>query len=347
MKVPYISSLSISQALRYSMASAQSQLASAEREVSTGRLDDIGLTLGHQTGKFISLKGDMQRLETLIDTNGLASSRMKVSQSAISQIVSRTEDILSSTASGVGLDADQSVLASVAKTALADITAILNTSHNGDYIFSGVNSDAPPITDYETGPAKAAFDTAFSTFFGFSKDDAAAQAIDAATMGTFLDTVVEPQFLGTGWATNVSAAADDAILSRITLTQSVTTSVSANEDGFRQAVMASVITVELFSGNLGEQARSAVASKTRQLAGSAVGNLANLQGRVGLLEQQVTSANERLEAQIDILGEHANSLEAVDPYEASTRLTSLITQIETSYALTARIQKLSLMRFVS
>ena len=70
MKVSHISSLSISQALRYSMTRMQSDLASAQKEVSTGRLDDAGLTLGARSSQLVSLKGDKVRLMAIIDTNG-------------------------------------------------------------------------------------------------------------------------------------------------------------------------------------------------------------------------------------------------------------------------------------
>jgi flagellar hook-associated protein 3 FlgL len=44
---------------------------------------------------------------------------------------------------------------------------------------------------------------------------------------------------------------------------------------------------------------------------------------------------------------HIQKLEGADPYEASTRVSTLMTQIETSYALTARIQQLSLAKYLS
>jgi flagellar hook-associated protein 3 FlgL len=51
--------------------------------------------------------------------------------------------------------------------------------------------------------------------------------------------------------------------------------------------------------------------------------------------------------QIDIMTNHVNLLEGVDTYEASTRLAALVTQVETAYALTARIEKLSLLNYMS
>ena len=50
--------------------------------------------------------------------------------------------------------------------------------------------------------------------------------------------------------------------------------------------------------------------------------------------------------QIDIMTNHIGVLEGVDPYEASTRVSALLTQVETAYAMTARIQKLSLLKYL-
>ncbi len=50
--------------------------------------------------------------------------------------------------------------------------------------------------------------------------------------------------------------------------------------------------------------------------------------------------------QITIMTEHVNLLEGVDPYEASSRVNALLTQVETAYALTARLQRLSLINYL-
>ena len=271
---------------------------------------------------------------------------MRVSQEAIGQVITRAQDLLESMTSGLHQNVEPAIMVQSANAALKDTFDLLNTSLNGDYIFSGVNTDSKSVNDYETGPAKAAFDAAFIGFFGFTKTDPAAELIDAATMRTFLDTVVEPQFLGAGWGANMSMASDEGVLSRITLSQSAVTSVSANEAGFRKVVMAGVITSEFYAGNFNATAMDAVAQKALELSGEAIADLSETQGRTGLVEEQLARASERLQSQADMLETYSNSLESVDPYEASTKLTSLLTQIETSYALTARIQQLSLMRFM-
>lgn len=252
---------------------------------------------------------------------------------------------MSALTAAIGGDNNPSVVVNSARTALQDITAVLNTTHGGDYIFAGINTDAKPVADYAGSAMQASVDSAFTAYFGFTKNDPAAQSITAADMKTFLDTQVDVMFLGTGWS-SLSTASDEGIRSRITRTQSVETSVSANEAGFRKAIYAAAIAAEFFSGNLGGAARSAVAEKALGLVGNAAADLGELQSRVGFLQQQVSDATDRIKLQSQRLASLGDDLSAVDPYEAATRLNTLLTQIETSYQITQRVQNLSLMKYL-
>jgi len=49
---------------------------------------------------------------------------------------------------------------------------------------------------------------------------------------------------------------------------------------------------------------------------------------------------------MSILTTQISNLEDVNPYEASTQVTNLQTQIETAYSLTAQLQKLSLVNYL-
>jgi flagellar hook-associated protein 3 FlgL len=50
--------------------------------------------------------------------------------------------------------------------------------------------------------------------------------------------------------------------------------------------------------------------------------------------------------QIDIMATHIGTLEGVDPFEASTRVSQLLTQVETAYAMTARIHQLTILNYL-
>jgi flagellar hook-associated protein 3 FlgL len=203
-----------------------------------------------------------------------------------------------------------------------------------------------PITAFEAGsPAKAAFDAAFLAHFGFAQTDPAASTITGAAMETFLTTVVEPQFLGAGWA-NWSSATDETITSRITLNETAQTSVSANNDGVRKLAMAAAAVSELLSGPLNAEAQGALMQHTAVLVGEAISDIAGTKATAGLVESRLAGATERLDMQVDLFTRGIQDMEGIDPYEASTRVSSLLSQIETSYSLTARIQQLSFVRFM-
>ena len=57
------------------MLRAQSELTKAQKEVSTGRVADVGLALGARTGQSVSFERDLDRLKGIVDSNALVSAR--------------------------------------------------------------------------------------------------------------------------------------------------------------------------------------------------------------------------------------------------------------------------------
>src|SRR5690606_11612192 len=204
-----------------------------------------------------------------------------------------------------------------------------------------INTDVQPLNDYldPASPNRVAFDTAFAAF-----PFADPANITAAEMDAFLNSV-EGQFLGAGWD-DWSNATDQQITSRITLTETAQTSVSANIPAFRKLAMASAIVSATFDDSMSEAARTEALNRGIALLGEVVNDLANQQGATGITQQRIERANDRMSMQIDLFTESLTEMEGVDPAEASTRVTSLLSQIEISYSLTARLQQLSLLRYL-
>ena len=69
-------------------------------------------------------------------------------------------------------------------------------------------------------------------------------------------------------------------------------------------------------------------------------------GRLGTTEKVITDSTELLKHRNDILNREIVSLEGVDQYEVSTRINLLTTQLEASYSITARINRLNLMNYL-
>lgn len=348
MKTTAVSSYANSFSMRNVLLRMQSELARGQKEVQTGRSADPGLKLGQATSQTVSFARDIERVNNIIDTNALAKSRLSATQDALGQITELARTMLSTLTSAMSGDANPTVTLTDARSLLDGMTSILNTSINGEHLFAGINTDVQPFDDY-TDPSssgKAAFDAAFLGHFGFAQTDPQADTITQADMATFLDTVVDPQFLGAGWS-DFSNASDEVITSRIALNETTKSSVSANEAGIRKLAMAAVTISDLFDSAVGAGGRTALIEKAVSMVGEALADIANLQSATGIVENRVKAASERLTMQSDLYQRFISDMEGVDPYEASTRVSSLLAQIETSYALTARIQQLSLTRFIS
>ena len=349
MKTSFVSTASVSQSLRSQLMSMQSELVSANKESQTLTVADRGLALGARTTQSVSLSRDMERINGIIDQNGLISSRLTATQNALAQIEEKAQAFLSTLTAGLAGDATEAVTLVDAKGTLDTLTSIMNTTFKGEHIFSGINTDVKPLNDYigPGSPAKAAFDASFQTFFGFTQSDPAAANITAAQMTTFMDSVVAPQFLGAGWEANWSEASNQTITSRISLNETVNTSVNANGDGMRKLAMAATAIYEMLSSpTMSSAAKTAATEKAYTLVSEAIGDITTTRSGIGIVEERVTKATARLQTQADLFELTIGKMEGVDPYEASTRVTTLLEQIETSYALTARLQNLSLTKFL-
>lgn len=348
MKASYVSSQAVTQALRYSMTRMQSELVTAQKEVATLRVADPGLALGARSGQSVSMARDIARLGVLVDSNQLVASRLSATQDALSLLTTRAEELRSTLTAASSGSSGPAVAQADGTAMIETLTSILNTSINGEHLFAGTNTDIQPIADFTdpASPNRIAFDLSFVATFGFAQTDPAASGITAAQINDFLTNVVEPQFMGAGWAANWSSAADDPIVSRIALNETVQTSVTANISGVRKLAMAAAITSGLLIADLNTGAANAVINRGLALVSEGIAEITDQKAQTGLTESRIAKASERINMQIDLFEATIQDMEGVDPYEAASRVSALITQIETSYALTARIQGLSLLRFL-
>lgn len=348
MKVSFVSSQAINQALRYQTARLNSDLVKATKELGSLRVADTGLALGARTGLSVSLHREVDRLNGLIDSNKLAATRLEISQAGLKQMTDAASSLLADFTTALSNVADPAIVQQQAAKTLALLTSVLNTNLNGEHIYAGINTDVMPLADFLDPDMdnRKAFDDAFDLHFGFDPEDPAAADITTSQMEAFL-TLIKPQFDIGDWETNWSKATETQITSRITLTETAPTSVSANIPGFRKLAMAAATIAATFGGPIGEEARNVALEKGIGLLGEAVRDLANQQGHTGVVQQRIEAANERLSMQINLFSGSIRDLEGVDEYEVASRITGLRTQIEISYSLTSSMRQLSLLNYLS
>lgn len=346
----YISTQSLTSPLRQSVMQTQSQLAQVQSEVSSGNYADIGLTLGGTTGTSLSLKSEIDNLTTLTNTNAFATTRLSATATALTSLVSSAQTVSTALVAAPTAGGSTSSVQQTATSALQQFIATMNTSVANQYVFSGDKTDTSPIADYfssTTSSSKAAVDSAFQTTFGTSQTSAGASTITGAQMSSFLDTQFNALFSSSSWQSSWSSASSTDLQTNIAPGQSATTSVDANQGPFRQLAAALTMVTEFTGSNFSDDARNAVISKATGLVNSAISGLTSLEAGVGTTQQAISSANDSMSAQMTTLKSHVSDLESVDTYSLSTQLSQLQTQLETSYALTNRLQQLSLTNYLS
>lgn len=347
---PFSSSASLSDETRVSIMRLQKRLIEAQKEMSTGRYADVGLTLGASAGKVITFRQELTVTQSIIDSNKVASTRLSGSQIALQNISDLAQEFLGSL---VNTKTSTGVADTTAQKAQAVLRSFLdagNATIDGQYLFSGVNSDVRPLDDfYSTTPStsKAAYDAAFLAKFGITQSDPAVANISATDMQSFLSTEAAAQFADPAWTTNWSSASDKNIKNRISRTEMAETSVNANDPAFRKIAAAMTMVANSGFDKLNDSARQAVMDKAIAQLGEGIADIAKLQSGLGISEERIQTSNDILGLQKDLMTTSIDNLEGVDPTEVSTRLANLMTQIETAYSITARLNDLSLLNYLS
>jgi flagellar hook-associated protein 3 FlgL len=281
-------------------------------------------------------------LDTAVGSNHLTSTRLEQTVSSLDALTQSANSFLEQLVVGRAANAP---LAARASSALSVFIDQANASDGNVYLFGGINSAVPPIADYDVA-AKAAVDAAFLARFGVPQSDPSIDQIAAVDMIDFIDNEFADLFADPDWGTTWSSASDQVIRSRISTAQTVETSVSANEPAMRKLAMIYTMVSELGIDGLSEETRGAILDKAVGMLSDAFSGLTILGMDIGVTQNRVNDATERLHIQQSILEQRVSVLEGVDPLEAKVKLDTLTTQIEMSYSLTARLLRLSILNYV-
>ena len=342
-----ISTFALAASPRLTVTQAQQALAKAQVEVSSGKFADIGLGLGGGSGTYVSLNAQQNRLQAIKDANGTTAATMTSAYSALDTLRTTATSFLASLTQSSGAGSVSGTLVATAGANLDSLTGTLNTTVGGNAIFGGINAATPPMTGYTTGSApKVAVDASFASAFpGITQDSSQASTISGSDMQAYLDNQFSALF-GSGYQGTWSAASDDVPTAQISTTETVDTSVSANDAPFRQLAQAYAMVKEFGGFNFGSAAGQAVIASATKLVSSAIAGLTSAQAGIGLSQTAVSDANDRMSTQIDYLSTRASDMVAVDPSALATQISGLQTQIQASYEITSQLQQLSLVNYL-
>ena len=215
---------------------------------------------------------------------------------------------------------------------------------------SGINNGTAPISDYFAAPntAQANIQTAFSTYL--TSIGATASTITATQMQTFLSSPsFTSQFQSPGWSapgSNWSQASSTNVSSNISPNETIDTSTNANKPEFGQLAQAYVMLNEFTGSGVNADAYQVVVTAATGLVSDALTSMTATEAQVGAVTQQVAEATSNMSAQMGVLQTQIGNLDNANAYQTATRVSSLTTQIQTAYSLTAQLQQLSLVKYL-
>ena len=317
--------------------------------MATGRKADIGRSLGVFTSSAVSIEGRIDSIRQFETTNGFTQNRLATMQIGLDAMVDGANTFISQMTAEISGSLDKFLLQTIGQSALEKQFSVANVSFRGEYVFSGINTDTPALVDYHGAsgaPARAAVQSAFSGHFGFSVNDPAAQSISPAALKSFIDGPFRALFDDANWQALWTGGSDQGLSARISEDAIVQTPTTIQASAFRSYTQAVVLVSEFVDGQLKPSAIDQLANSALELMAAAVVDTGEEQSKLGTVEERVESVTDRLALQRNVLGKQLSELTDVDAYEAVTRLNRISISLEATYAVTARIQSLSLMNYI-
>lgn len=333
------------QPARSAIADVQKRLADAQAEAASGRHSDVGLALGGRTGAVLALRVQLAASDQSDKDMKQTALKAETVQNTLSTITTLADRFRSTLTGARGADNGRSLSATFARSALDTLYDSLSITQDGQYLFSGLASDTPPLTPYNDGPRQAAVDT-FQAAFGFPPDDPSAASLTTSQISTFLDGPFDALFTDPGWSDTWSMAADDTPVQRLPSGEGLGLATTANAP-FARTIAKAFATMELLGrSTVNGSAFTAAADKALMLVSEAQVKIGSEQARIGIGQARLKEVQDGVDRSKAGISKAIAALENIDPYEAATRVNLLMTQLEGSYALTSRINKMSLLSYL-
>lgn len=349
MAVTTTSTYAMSYGLRTQVMRLQADLTKAQSESSSGQVSDLGLAQGLSTARTLSFDYQQTTISTILDTNDVLSGRLDTTNQALNQLLSISQSFTAQLTSIKTSNSDPNVLVTQAKASLQSMMSALSTTFAGEYVFSGIKSDTPPVPLYPGSPpsdGKTAVDASFLGAFGFTQGDPAVSTITDTSLQSYLDTTYPALFDDTGWPANFFRGSTTELTARVNVNDTTKASVTADNPGIRNLMQALTMVSDLGGEKMNSKTLGVLIDKALSLASSSQTQITAMQTQIGLIQAKAKSATDDLTAQKNILQKTYTQLTSVDPYEAATRVNQLTTQLQTAYSLTSRLQQLSLLQYL-
>lgn len=322
--------------LRRSIAEQDAQVQKAQKEVATGLREDVYADTGFRAAQSLDLRNRMARVEQYHTSNSLLNGKLDIVSGQMAAMRGKGNDLMTMM---VAFGSGRQGLDTLQTEAIATFNAVnsmVNTTYAGEYLFSGIGSNNTSQTLDLAGFPGFAFDGASS----LADIDQALADLD----GFFGLNGAIPSATGYDSKQDYSGTIQKANLDETSVLQ---LGLTAKDDAFKQIFKGMVMFAATDATKIGDDA--AYKKWLDEAIGAIQKGTSELERYEATLGNQQSLIKDTLARQENLKTIYNNrivDIEGVDAYEAGLRMESMTKQLETSYAVTARLKNLSLLNYL-
>lgn len=321
--------------IRRQNAQLKSTATRLANELSTGKTSDVSKRFSGDFSMVSSIETSLTAIQAYKSASNEAGQFTTVMQTTLGLVQGQTTAAVSAlllTSNSASQTQIQNTSGDVRQKFDAVVSS-LNTQVGGRSIFAGAATDGPAIAspaviiaDLKTviaGQTTAAgVEAAVNTWFDTSGGGYETVGYLGST------TSIAPFKIGIGQEADVS----------------ITASNSEIRDTLKGLALAALVSEGALAGDISEQALLLRNAGDRLLT---VGDIqTGMRASLGSVEAQIETASTQAASEVSALEIVRTELLSIDPYNTASELEAVQTQLETLYALTARISRLSLVDFL-
>lgn len=350
-----ISSMQLNMLGRDNVAKASSRLQTAGQELATGRRNDIYKDLGSKSAYLLNLRVKEDNTQAFLTTAGVLENKLQAMLTSVDSIRDLVDDVLQSAIVNDSRPImGASALQMEAQAAFEAVIANTNISFNGDFLFSGINSDKAPLNRWDEVNAATGYSP--KSVMQSIVSSGPVTATDVARMMTEIEAVFsssdsansnrnyERSFYNGAPALGQDGQPNQRVSALINEDFILEYGVQANDTSFRELLKGLAMLASTDVSKIQDpETYEAWMGNVVDALGAGLQGALDASATIGFKQQIVETTKGSLNAISLVQRIQISSYESIDPYEAATRMTSLETQLQASYNVSARLAKLSIL----
>jgi len=340
----------------YLIQSLESQMNSLTTEVSSGTLANPAAAMGANAPFLYRLQSDATQQQALQSSTTTAGNQLSAIQDALTSMATAVQNISTAAISSAATTPEgQTALGEQATSTMSQVLNLLNTQYAGSSLFGGDDSSTLPMV---SATASGGPQDAINAVLNAAVAGNGGQPLTSADVDNLINGPDGLASIFTNTNSNSALNYNSSFYTGSTdgqpttvmigLNQTVQYNASADQPAFSDLLqglsMLSMLSAP--STQLDDTAKSALVTQASDLINQAQGELTTTQGQLGTVQSQLQQVSDTEQSAYSATTQQITTLEQANTAADSTKLSTLQTQLEASYEVTAQISQLSLAHYL-